>query len=520
MSEPILAQYTIRSKQDYIFRTNRLLEIVGASAIIANSFDLLFACAEQCGLRTSREKGEFHMAETLQAFENGALDMSELFIGGGNDTVLFKDRETCRKVNERFSYRLLKEYPGLLPMYVGVPIKEKEGAYQYREDYARLMAAADIEKNRMAPSRGRYALPFARTDRSTFQPLAIKTSREGEERWLSDEAYAKFRFGMADEKNADDSRYLDRLTTEHGEESLLAIVHADGNNMGAKIQKKLGGNTDYDTCVTVMRRFTKDIDAAFSKHGREALEKRREELKRAYPQLKDRSFAVRWIVSDGDDATFICNARLARELTEAYLRGVAEYRSADDPQERYSSCAGICIFHSHYPFARAYDLAEQACDNAKRPVHDSAVAADGSPQKPLEQAWLDFHYIHSGVGGDLDEIRSLHQTKNCMARPWLVCGDQGGGADKEIRKLDELARVLREGKVSRSNIKTLGAIYEADTAQGELEWDRICYHAKTIYGIADLDRRVKPLFSGRQDMMRAMYDLSEILDLWYRKGMA
>ena len=441
--------------------------------------------------------------------------MSDLFVGGGNDTGLFRSEEICRKVNEAFTYTVLKERPGMIPMYIGVPVKPGEnGKFNYREDYAALMRAAETEKKRMVPGRGRYAVPFARTDRTNFQPQSIRVNIGGEETWLSDEAYAKREFSHRE------VRFLDNIVTQRGEESLLSIVHADGNNMGIKIQHKMGDATDYDTCVTAMRQFTANISNAFTKAGRDALERRRTELaalaresKRS--KLKPSAFLVRWIVSDGDDATFICNAQLAKELTEAYLRGVADYRGEDDPEESYSSCAGICIFHSHYPFARAYALAEQACDNAKAPVHKSAVTHG----VPVEQAWLDFHYIHSGVGGDLDELRELHQTGRRMARPWFVCGQPSEeGGIKDMEKLDKLARVLAESKVSRSNIKTLGAIYEEDSAQGELEWERICYQDRQ-QGAGKLQMEAESIFSGnREELMKALYDISEVYDLWYRKG--
>ena len=519
MTQPILAQYTVRSKQEYIFRSNRLQEIVGASAMISQSFDLLFSCAERLGIKTERGGGAFRMEETLRKFREGELDMVDLFVGGGNDTVLFRDRDVCRRVNEAFTFAVLKDRPGMIPMYAGVPIQPDEGgAYNYREDYAALVRAAEAEKKRMVPGRGRYAVPFARTDRTNFQPQSIRVNIGGSEMWLSDEACAKRTFSRRD-----DVRFLDELVTQRGEESLLAIVHADGNNMGVKIQHKLGGATDYDVCVTAMRQFTANISNVFTKAGRDALERRGAELaelerKKERPKLDDSAFQVRWIVSDGDDATFICNAALAKELTDAYLRGVSEYRTEDDSEEVYSSCAGICIFHSHYPFARAYALAEQACDSAKAPVHKTAAARGSAPGAPIEQAWLDFHYIHSGVGGDLDELRELHQTGRRMARPWFVCGQstKESGA-KSVEKLDRLARILVGHKVSRSNIKTLGAIYEEDPAQGQLEWERICYHNRQ-QGAGLLQEEAESLFSeSHEELMKALYDLSEVYDLWYGK---
>ncbi len=512
MADPVLAQYTIRSKQEYIFRTNQIKEIVGASYIITKSFDLLFECAKDRGLTTIRAAGKFDFEDTLRQFEAGKLDMAELFIGGGNETVLYKDMDTCRTVNEAFTYRALTEYPGLLPMYVGVPVRKRDGRFDYRKDYAELMAEADREKNRMAPQRGRYALPFAKMDRTTFQPIGGSGKDE-----LSDEAREKRAAfdGLRDSIfNTDEAKLLDRLVTKKGEESLLAIVHADGNNMGKKIQRKLPENErGYDFCVNAMREFTAEIRTVFSEAGRNAMETKLRELEERNEKLPKEEkrrpdvFAVRWLVCDGDDATFICNARLAKELTEAYLSGVSAYCSKDDPSERYSSCAGICIFHSHYPFARAYDLAEQACDSAKGPVHETEK----------EQGWIDFHFIHGGVGGDLDELRERHRTSGLMARPWFVCGEENiaGNDVRSIEKLDELKRILDKHGVTRSNIKSLGTACEESAEQAGMEWERICDHAKK-----GLRKETEVLFAGSEKapgdaLRKALYDLAEICDIWY-----
>ena len=177
ITQPILAQYTVRSKQEYIFRSNRLQEIVGASAMISQSFDLLFSCAQQLGVKTERSGGAFRMEETLRKFSEGALDLVELFVGGGNDTVLFRDAEVCRRVNEAFTYAVLKERPGMIPMYVGVPIQRGDGGnYNYREDYAALMRAAETEKKRMAPGR-RWSIPVIRSP--TTSTAAISTAARG-----------------------------------------------------------------------------------------------------------------------------------------------------------------------------------------------------------------------------------------------------------------------------------------------------------------------------------------------------
>lgn len=521
MSEYVLARYSIRSKQDFIFKTNRLLENVGASVMIADTFDFLFRCAKKCGIRFELAKARnkhqmelcgipapvFSRERVLNLFQQGELDMVELFTGGGNDTVLYRDMETCRRVNACYTMGVLKRFPGMIPLCVCCSPQNYAGEWNYKDAIDSLNRLEEDEKNRMVPGRGRLALPFSQMDRTTFQPLYTRVRIGDTPRWFSEESWVKDHTGREDVKTEEETRLLDKLVTEKGEESLLAIVHADGNNMRVKVLNKLQGNTDFDFCVNSMRRFTLDIDNAFRISGKGALEKKRDELRERLSEKKNAMFFVRWMVMDGDDATFICNVRYAKELTEAYLRGVSEYHG--DSGEVYSACAGICIFHSHYPFIRAYHLAEDACRSAKNKLHE--IAADTN-RRSLEQGWLDFHCQQSGAGGDLKELRKVHQTETCMARPWMVCGEGLEKEQKSLERLDALAEVLRKYKVSRSAIKNFGPVYETDRDQGKLNWERICYQKPGLRGDAEA------VFKEKDALMSALYDLSEIYDLWYRKG--
>ena len=143
----ILAQYTIRSKQEYIFRSNRLLDIVGGTEMIRDAFDWVFAAAEQEGVTCQPADVPFK----LQA-------------------VLYRDRDTYLRVNRRFSRLVLENAPGMVPM---AACCEANGQ-NYSADYSALMAAVDAEKNRMLPGRADYAAPFALRDRTTNQPIVCR----------------------------------------------------------------------------------------------------------------------------------------------------------------------------------------------------------------------------------------------------------------------------------------------------------------------------------------------------------
>lgn len=493
---PYLAQYSIRSKQNYIFRTDRLREVTGASALIAGAFDRLLRCAEDIGLKVSSADPErdFSLADTLDAFRKGELQIAELFQGGGNDTLLMDSEETFRRLNEVYTRDLMVNAPGMVPLCVGIPAGE---GWNYDEDYKKLSRAVSAAKNTMSPGQPADGLPFAMLDSVTRKPFVSgKPARSRPGARYTAERLAKQIAYEAGRGQDEAVSQLDDLLGK--EDSMLAIVHADGNNMGKKLSGLLAGRTDYDFCVNALRRFSREIDRIFIEEGDKALQEEKKAIISENPTLQGKFLEARTVISDGDDYTFICNAKYALRLTDAYLRSVAVH-------EGYSSCAGICVFHRHYPFARAYDLAEQACENAKKKVHTEA--------RP-DQCWLDFHYLHGGVPDDLEETRRDQGTDRCMLRPWR-CDTQEDATS--LRRLIALKDCMvsasgEAGKTTRTNLKTLGAAIEISREEALGELKRIYFRAP------GLEKQLAALFPEEDRLLRAIYDLSEVYDLWFEGG--
>lgn len=495
----VLAQYTIRSKQEYIFRTNRMVEIAGASENISQSWNILFTQADKMGkkLRRVSKNIPFCMEEVKRLFDERKLNGIELFCGGGNDTVLYDSIETYLEVNKAFSRFLLENYPGMIPMAVAC-----EYSGDYDKDYANLMKQSDIEKNKMISGQSDFILPFSMMDRTTFQPYSDIISIAESSVRVTDEAKAKRKAGLKIREQDETVKLLDDLITKKGEESLLAVVHADGNNMGSKISEMLTDKKDYDSCVNIMREFTADTAKAFGKSGLDAMQKCQQQLKEDYKDKYDeKAFFFRKIIADGDDMTFVCNARFVMDYVRAYLEAVQNYNNKGEKEWRYSSCAGICIFHSHYPFARAYSLAEQACESAKKNVHGECIK---------EESWVDFHYIHNGVGGDLDQIREHQSVSGCMARPWRI-GTKANTDRKDYSTLQILADIMKENGVSRSDIKTIGSELEDSYSYGKFELNRVYGHHRNLQN--EIKEKLK--IDKEEDLLPIIYDLSEVYDLWF-----
>ncbi len=508
------AMYTIRSKQDYIYRTNRVVEIVGASENISRAWDCLFEQAEKkAGLQVEQikentdEAEPFQYARVEERFAAGQLDMVELFRGGGNDHVMFRNRDCYVKANKAFSFYVLQEYPGMIPMAVGCEVTG-----DYRRDYATLMELSDVEKNRMIPGRDTFILPFSMMNRVTFQPMTDIIGNGCKEP-ITRENLAKRKTGQKCSDKDKAVKLLGSMVNGRGQESMRAVVHADGNNMGCKIMELLGNQTDYDFCINAMRRFTRDTAAAFVREGLAALEQCRKQLIRRYQNKGNARFAYRTIIADGDDITFICNARFVMDYVKAYTDAVWNYQKKYGSEWRYSSCVGICIFHSYFPFAKAYQLAEEACDDgAKTKVH--IVDEDGNAS-PVEECWMDFHYIHNGISGDLVSMREQQGTASCMARPWRIDED-AQVSPLSYSRLEELVEICRECNVSRGDIKSLGIEWEISKEDAYISWKRICgRHRNPENERLDLERRVNELGWQPEFLMKAMYDLAEVYDLWF-----
>jgi hypothetical protein len=122
------------------------------------------------------------------------------------------------------------------------------------------------------------------------------------------------------------------------------------------------------------------------------------------------------IVFGGDDVTFVCDGRLGLSLALEYMQ-----RFAAETTARHEACggmitasSGIAIVKSHYPFARAYVLAEQLSKSAKK-YRREIKETNGD----WNDACLDWHFAMSGLAGNIGEIRSREYTPYPPARGQL-----------------------------------------------------------------------------------------------------
>jgi hypothetical protein len=132
------------------------------------------------------------------------------------------------------------------------------------------------------------------------------------------------------------------------------------------------------------------------------------------------------LVLGGDDLTVLCDGTGAIPFTVAFLQTFEEETKRCDAvravaADGLSACAGISIVKRHFPFHRAYELAEDLINRAKT-VKDKARRTGGA-LAPCSA--FDFQIVFDTSVNELDEIRGRMTARDDPSlsltfRPYVV----------------------------------------------------------------------------------------------------
>ena len=405
------------SIQDYVFRSNRLKENIGASHLVWNALECWRAAGTQPAL------------------------CEVVFVGGGNAALVFDSRDQAVEAVRLWSRELLDEAPGLRVVCAHTPYVEGRLAAAY------LDAQKALFINETGPPFGRElgALPVTRPCPSTG--LAADVWDGTSQKWISEESHRKR--CIADKANSEiGTRYkdclsaggpytfpeeLEKLGIQEGE-SQIAIVHADGNGIGQILANIVGG----DQADGELRTRLGAASGAISTLAFSAFQLTLADLSAALPALTEQGvvtlqkdsrgrwfYPVRPIVDGGDDLTFVCHGKLGLSLAARYLAHFEtesrKHVTALGCEEGLTACAGVFIMPQKFPFARGYQMAESLAASAKRARKRNGGAG----------SWLDFQLMLEGSAGTLEEVRRSYwqaSGKRCLLRrPYRIGSDDATG---------------------------------------------------------------------------------------------
>ncbi|GAB4551356.1 MAG: hypothetical protein OHK0023_18190 [Anaerolineae bacterium] len=445
--EFILVAVDTAGIQSYIFGSNRLKENIGASYLVKQATENWAIEA----LRLAAPNANAASGDRVdKKIEIDGLDAEVLYAGGGNFVALFRHAESAKAFTRTLSKRVLINAPGLRldihqePLvWTGTGLGEAVG---------RLLQNMKKERGKKTASGPLMGLGVTVMCQSTALPaVEVIADPDRDERYVSAEVWAKHK--AADRANdwlrrelppGDGYDYpldLDDLGRSTGERSYIAVVHADGNGMG-QIIRAIGEERDNRAYISKMRQFSEQVKVISTTSMMAVIKLLKYKTLEGISILGTRTVSdlefpldkndnlrlpIRPIVFGGDDTTFVCDGRIGLSLAVEYLHTFET--EARKQGLKLSACAGIAIVKSHYPFARAYQLSEELCDEAKKFRRKNFKDGGGA---------LDWHFTSGGLYDELEAMRKREydvSVGSLTLRP-VSLGREGG-----VRSWAEIERL-------------------------------------------------------------------------------
>ena len=464
-----------RSIQKYVFGCNRLKTNTGASYLVDGIFtEAMVNVLKQSGLKMPaqdwKEAKELEMSK-----ENSDTECEIAYIGGGNMLILVRKGEEslsiCRELVQKWSLKVLLETPGLK---TGVAIGEIDlGKDNFQDSLKALYTKLKENQNNVLPQ---VDLPYTGFSiECDYSGKVANVYNKEYKRLVSSEVEAKtVAFDAADKKikknfsevlgnEYDFCSELESLGYKDGE-SYISVIHIDGNNMGVKFsscrdmqERKNLSKKVQETVEHAFGYLIKNIVTEYDSYA-DVLDMR------VLKQGNKRLLPLRPIIIGGDDITFICPGRMGLQYAQAFIDYVNSEDLLDDKLYKYikeetgkqiskslSCCAGVAIVPAKYPFFRAYELAEQLCDEAKALSRKD----DGN--------YLDFAILHGEKYGDIKMLRKEQYESangNLHYGPYNVLGKETD--KKSVKGLLALSRALAGDKMPRNKVKNLRRVLHED----------------------------------------------------------
>lgn len=340
----------VQGIQSFIFQTNTLREIVGASELVEEICTKMFA--EQLGVSISE------LNEDGNAIINAA----------GNIKYIFDHEDKCKEVFREFPKQVLEAAPGItisqavIELRDGLNLSDALHELEIRLRKERNMPMQPITLGLMGiqrsretglPERYHMSNPEDYCDEGTFRKRKAA------------DTYSLLKKAIGVEM-ADMVKTTNRVDSFTDANDWIAVIHADGNGLG-QIVKAISENDssgrDSHTFSSLLNQST--IDAAKSAAGIV--------FENATKNGTDLPF--RPVVLGGDDLTVIIRGSLAMTFIQNYLEAFEKFtkenfmalaREYNNLENGLTACAGIAYVKSSFPYYYAYNLAEELCAAAKK----------------------------------------------------------------------------------------------------------------------------------------------------------
>lgn len=444
----------VQGIQGFIFQTNKLQEIVGASELVEE------ICTEL-----------FKETVTEQEYESNTV-----LHAAGNIKHIFTSRETCERVVREFPKKVVGMAPGIT---ISQAVVEMEGG-DFSTAVDELERKLKAQRNKPMNSTTVGLMGIDRNQRTGLPIMLASKNQEDEatysklyefeklygnrfhdpKRRRTTKTLCEKAFGIENLTYKEIAYDIDKMNDTN---SWVAVIHADGNGLGQIVQKVGKEKDDFSE-------FSRKLDVATTNAAVKAFND-------VFAFEPGKKVEIRPIVLGGDDLTVVCRADKALAYTHSFLRHFEDETKAlknilkenkvfVNGEDHLTACAGIAYIKESYPFYYGYELAEMLCSKAKKDAKKDLK--DGE----LPASCLMFHKVQDSFVKDYDdmvnrELRPQHDISFEFG-PYYLYEQQreGSGARWTIRKLASAVDLFdssRECNAVKSKLRQwLSALHEGE----------------------------------------------------------
>lgn len=428
---------SVKKIQAYITQTNKLREIAGASELVQ------YVCTE-C------------FQEFCKDQDIAPADVDVIIQAAGNIRAVFRNRADAAKVMLAFPKLVAEKAPGLQFIQATLDLDHDHPTYddvqaleaRLREQLPVPAVLADWSVTRKCPRTG---VPAVATHEGKPIDDATRAKLDYAERHF---LALKLKLDESHTFPNDISSIADsRIADKKDKKSFVAVIHADGNNLGQTLMRL----KDSPIYHNDWKGFSQKLDDATVGAACAAYQ-------RHFGEQHDIRF--RPIILGGDDLTVVCAPDKAIAFTQTYLDEFAR-RAREHGLGDLTACAGIAFVKQNFPFYYSLDMAEFLCGAAKK-------RAKAVSMNPVPSSFLFASELGSFVDDSYTAYRKrLLDTPDGHTFAFGPYATQPGTGLPCIDDLRDLANFTRTYTPIRSGVRKLISVIRSSQSDAALYADRL-----------------------------------------------
>lgn len=437
MGREVLCILDTRQIQRYMFRSNTMLDTLGASDLMIHILDdAILSALKTVEPSVPEDQYDFSLDPKgeLPYFRNPSVQFQLITCQAGNAIFIARTGALAQKIIRKVS-RYYLEHARTLNVSAAAVEKTDNFGNDIFNMYRKLNAAK-AASDTLEPM---GTLPICIRENKTGEPVV------GFDPVLGDPVSTSSLLRREEARRRKKMVSMEGIhTTEgNGKKNYRAVIHADGNNIGITIGRILQETPDYETGIRKRRAIGEGLKTTISG----IISRTLNDLENYYHLVTGNSdgFEAEFLIVHvaGDDINCVCNAIWAFPFFHFFyknLKGAYIWKTDTEDVPLYV-CGGIAFVTENNTYHPAFSLAEECCSNAKKYAKKECNLRNG-----LAGNWIDFQILDNPNSQNLEMLREQSYVTpeqiNLLARPYCL-DPEFIGQETSYQKLMRRVRMIK-----------------------------------------------------------------------------